>query len=55
MSGGKKDALNQTVAFLSKRDGLDKVLKLGKYLSGLGIELNKNALQGVAQGKQRNL
>jgi len=50
MSGGKKDALNQTVSFLSKRDGLDKVLKLGKYLSGLGIELNKNALQGVAQG-----
>jgi hypothetical protein len=52
MSGGKKDALNQTVSFLSKRDGLDKVLKLGKYLSGLGIELNKkknSALQGVAQ------
>ena len=38
---GKKDALNQTVSFLSKRDGLDKVLKLGKYLSGLGIELDK--------------
>ena len=32
--------LDHTVTFLSKRDGIDKVLKMAKYLSSLGVELS---------------
>ncbi len=35
--------LDRTVAFLSKRDGIDKVLKCAKYLSGLGLALRAPA------------
>merc|ERR1711981_696722 len=35
------ELVGKTVAFLKQRDGLDKVLKLAKYLSSLGVELKK--------------
>ena len=36
-SGG--ELVGRTVSFLSKRDGIDKLLKLAKYLSALGVEV----------------
>ena len=54
-SGG--ELVGRTVSFLSKRDGIDKLLKLAKYLSALGIEVGAggngaNALHFKRQGSR---
>ena len=44
--------LDRTVAFLSKRDGIDKVLKSAKYLSSLGIALRTTTPTPAKAGAQ---
>ena len=51
-SGG--ELVGRTVSFLSKRDGIDKLLKLAKYLSSLGIEVEAGG-KGANQSGLRDL
>ena len=51
-SGG--ELVGRTVSFLSKRDGIDKLLKLAKYLSSLGIEVGAGG-KGANQSGLRDL
>ena len=46
--------MGRTVSFLSKRDGIDKLLKLAKYLSSLGIEVEAGG-KGANQSGLRDL
>mmetsp|Transcript_5066 Transcript_5066/g.15190 ORF Transcript_5066/g.15190 Transcript_5066/m.15190 type:complete len:241 (-) Transcript_5066:1574-2296(-) len=53
MPSSSKGKVDKTVAFLSKRDGIDKVLKLAKYLSSLGVELSHGGEGGGASSGGR--